>query len=433
MKKQIRVSVIVTVHNAEPYLRECMDSVCGQTLKEIEILCIDGGSIDASPVILQEYAKHDERVRVINDTNTSYGHKVNRGILEASGEYLAVLESDDGYLPDMLEQLYQIAERYRPDYVNADYLECFEIEGRSCRKSVQMYQAEDYNYFIEDNQSRLANMRQILRYWTGLFRRDFLIEKEIRLNESPGASFQDMSFRFLTSVLADTAYHLNRPVYLYRADNPGSSVADPKKVAVIADEYEFLYRELKKRKLTDPVIWRHYYLWKYHDFRGNMVRFPSEARRELVSCCMKELTRDRKVLQDIAGDSVITDFLRQTPEEVAAAAEEGYQQVQRLEKELKELFWRVSEFQTVIFGCGAYGRRLLELLRYTDGQPVCLADNAAELQNTRMEGYRILSPAQTVEQYPGAFYVIAAKYGQNEMEAQLQRLGVPKERILIYS
>ena len=75
-----RVSVIVTVHNAEHTLRRCMDSLMAQKFPEMEILCIDGGSTDESPGILCEYAKQDQRIRIINDPNYSYGHKINRGI-----------------------------------------------------------------------------------------------------------------------------------------------------------------------------------------------------------------------------------------------------------------------------------------------------------------------------------------------------------------
>ena len=71
--KSIKVSVIVTVHNAEKYLREWMESVITQSLVDIEILCMDGGSSDASPQILQEYAEKDTRIRIIEDSNTSYG------------------------------------------------------------------------------------------------------------------------------------------------------------------------------------------------------------------------------------------------------------------------------------------------------------------------------------------------------------------------
>ena len=118
---KIKISVIVTIHNAESYIRECLNSILTQTFSDIEVLCMDGGSTDRTPVILKEYASADSRIRIINDANTSYGHKVNRGIAEARGEYISVLESDDMYEPYMLEKLYEAAERYHVDFVNGDY------------------------------------------------------------------------------------------------------------------------------------------------------------------------------------------------------------------------------------------------------------------------------------------------------------------------
>ena len=92
-REHIKISVIITIHNAEQYLKECLDSVCNQTFFDIEVLCIDGGSTDSSPSILKEYAQKDVRVQIINDSNTSYGHKINVGIEQARGKYISVLES----------------------------------------------------------------------------------------------------------------------------------------------------------------------------------------------------------------------------------------------------------------------------------------------------------------------------------------------------
>lgn len=236
--KNIKITVIITVHNAEKYLKECIDSVLSQSFRNIEILCMDGGSTDRSPQILNEYACKDERIRIIDDKNTSYGHKVNEGILQAKGEYISVLESDDLYQPYMLEKLYQVAEKYHPDYVNADYYNFYNVGKKRYYALVKMYEEEDYGRLLKSKDC-LQNMKQILRYWTGIFRKDFLLEKEIRMNESPGASFQDMSFRFLTSALSDTTYHISLPVYLYRIDNLDSSVYDSKKAVIIADEFDF--------------------------------------------------------------------------------------------------------------------------------------------------------------------------------------------------
>ena len=69
---------------------------------------------------------------IINDPNTSYGHKVNRGIEEAKGKYISVLESDDMYELDMLEKLYSVIEQYQVDFVNGNYTCFFDVEGKRC-------------------------------------------------------------------------------------------------------------------------------------------------------------------------------------------------------------------------------------------------------------------------------------------------------------
>lgn len=91
----IKVSVIIPVYNVEKYLRQCLDSVVNQTLKEIEIICVDDGSTDGSPAILSEYAAKDSRVRVITRAKSNAGAARNVGMAVATGEYLGFVDADD--------------------------------------------------------------------------------------------------------------------------------------------------------------------------------------------------------------------------------------------------------------------------------------------------------------------------------------------------
>lgn len=427
---EVKITVIVTVHNAEKYLEECLDSVAAQTFSEIEILCMDGGSRDKSPQILKCYASKDSRIRIINDSNTSYGHKVNEGIRQASGEYIAVLESDDRYCPEMLEKLYAVAVKYRPDYVNGDYLSFFDRSGRRYYTTIKMYPEEDYGKLLESSRHP-EDMRQILRYWTGIFRREFLLEKEIRMNESPGASFQDMSFRFLTSALADRAYHLDVPVYLYRVDNPGSSVYDPKKAVVIADEFDFLKKELIKRKIENRYIWQHYYAWKYNDFYGNLQRFDGMARKALFERCYYELERDREALMIFDGKAsskAINDLLRKSKKDIWKDIEDNYIQNQKTQNSRYAILDKMEDNQVVIFGCGVRGRGIFDYLKSVgvEKQIVCFTDNAKELWGTELEGHMVLAPQEAVKSYPYAVYVVANKYSGEEIGRQLLGYGVEK-------
>ena len=104
-----KVSVIVPVYNTSAYLRECLDSIINQTLKEIEVICVDDGSTDGSLDILKEYAKKDKRFTIITQQNTSAGAARNAGLVVAKGEYLSFLDSDDFFAPEMLEEMYNKA------------------------------------------------------------------------------------------------------------------------------------------------------------------------------------------------------------------------------------------------------------------------------------------------------------------------------------
>ena len=105
-----KVSVIVPVYNAQQYLETCMDSICGQTLKELEILCVDDGSTDASYEILQNYAKKDSRIKLLSQKNQYAGVARNHGMKYARGKYMAFLDADDYFECDMLEKMYERAE-----------------------------------------------------------------------------------------------------------------------------------------------------------------------------------------------------------------------------------------------------------------------------------------------------------------------------------
>ena len=101
-----KVSIIIPVYNVESYIRTCIDSVLAQSLKDLEIICVDDGSTDSSPVILDNYASKDSRVKVVHKPNRGYGHSMNVGYEAATGEYIGIVESDDYILPDIYGTLY---------------------------------------------------------------------------------------------------------------------------------------------------------------------------------------------------------------------------------------------------------------------------------------------------------------------------------------
>lgn len=129
----VKVSVIIPVYNEEQYLEQCLDSICEQTLKEIEIICVDDGSTDRTPQILERYEKKDFRIKIVTQRNQFAGAARNHGMKYAVGKYLSFLDADDYFVPDMLERMYQRAEKYEADITICRYLEYCE-ESKKIRE-----------------------------------------------------------------------------------------------------------------------------------------------------------------------------------------------------------------------------------------------------------------------------------------------------------
>ena len=100
------VSVIIPVYNTEQYLKQCLDSVINQTFKDIEIICVNDGSEDNSPEILNEYAKKDDRIKIINKENDGLGRARNTGLEYVTTGLVCFIDSDDYFTEDAVEKLY---------------------------------------------------------------------------------------------------------------------------------------------------------------------------------------------------------------------------------------------------------------------------------------------------------------------------------------
>ncbi len=114
------LSVIVPVYNAEPYLRQCVDSILGQTFEDFELILVDDGSSDGSPAVCDEYAKKDPRVRVIHKENGGPASAVIAGVQASAGEYIGFVDSDDWIDADYYADLYQGIVRTGADAVEAE-------------------------------------------------------------------------------------------------------------------------------------------------------------------------------------------------------------------------------------------------------------------------------------------------------------------------
>ena len=264
MNNQPKVSVIMPSLNVAQYIRECMESVVNQTLKDIEIICVDAGSTDGTLEILQEYADKDARIKLIHSDKKSYGHQMNLGMDAATGEYMGIVETDDFIVEDAYEKLYRIAKNADADVVKGNYYEITTCDGQKTYNPVKLTPVKErYNRSIDPKCEPWVFYIPMMNV-LGIFKLKY-IQDEIRFNETPGASHQDMGFWFQAFAIAKRIFLVDEEYYCYRIDNPNSSINNNTKVFCVSDEYNFIRNFLER----DPKLFQQFAPVYYHRMFGS--------------------------------------------------------------------------------------------------------------------------------------------------------------------
>lgn len=285
-----KVSILVPIFNVEQYLRQCLDSLANQSLKDIEIICINDGSTDSSPEIIDEYAKNDPRFVVITKTNSGYGDSMNQGIKKATGEYIGIVESDDWADIDMFQNLYDIAAKNSVDVVKSNFY--FYSGLGNTNKKFPLVNRADSEKVINPIETPSVFFPQAA-IWTGLYKKSFLEKNSIEFLPTPGASYQDTGFNFKVWASAKKAYLTNHAYLHYRIDNDNSSVKSKGKIFAVVDELTDMYRFAKETKHFNqlkPILFQR----KYEIYMWNYGRLTSDAAREFIAHVHKELKSDEE-------------------------------------------------------------------------------------------------------------------------------------------
>ncbi len=430
----VEVSIIVPTHNSEKYIGECLKHLIYQSFSGIEVLCVDS-SQDQTQKIIKEYAAKDKRIRFITDKNTSYGYKLNRGIKEAKGEYIAFCDSDDYYSEKFVERLLKKIKETDVDFVKCNYIGFAEYPA-------YLYQVEylrsvtegDYQETIElsiKEKGRYLVGRDI---WTGLYKKEFLIKNQILLHESEGASFQDTGFGILSAVYAEEICFIKDSLYYYRLDNVGSSVKANNKYLCICEEMEWIKKQMQKRGLWEKEQQKLYYTYKLDSYFWNIHRLPVEYQEKFRSVILdeikKEYSENKEFMCQMADyQKKQLAYLEGKEKEVKAydAWIETLKNYVRLVEKILDL-----NIDIVLFGISKIGKEILALQAIKEKKTiVAVCDNDKEKWGKEIEGYQVLSPENVIRDYKEKRYIIAAnKKHVEEIKRQLRGYGILEEQIV---
>lgn len=433
----IKFSVLVPVYNVEPYLRQCMDSIVGQTYRNLEIICIDDGSKDHSGAILDEYAREDDRIIVIHKENTGYGASMNMGLEAAKGDYISIVESDDYIARDLYEKLASVIEE-KEDVLDVIKTNHFRVSGSEIKKW-DIYTEEHCGYITQVN-----DYKELFGFpcciWGAAYRRKLLEEWNIRFLETPGASYQDTSFVFKVWAVAKKIYFIYDAYLFYRTDNINSSINSKDKTFFICEEIKEIEHFLDRYQLHElylesgkGIFTCRAYMWNYQRLHpGFRSAFWVEMTRKFTEIAqspgfleeywVKEYWDDiHRVLADPEG------FFWQTNNELKHLELDQYTIKNDIYK--NALIDYFQKQNIIIYGAGTYGKRVLGFLKKQKlrDRVVCFAVTEKKALPEKMEDIPVCRLEELLAWRENVLVIVAvAEKKQREILQNLRKNGFYK-------
>lgn len=255
-----KISVIIPIYNVENYLEECLDSVVGQTLDDIEIICVDDGSPDRSAEIAARYVEKYENVKLIRKENGGQSSARNKALEVASGTYVYFIDSDDLIEKDALELLYHRAEEDQLDIIFFNTVPFFENEEIKAQNKnyVNFYNRSGDYSGVHTGQQLFGKMRRNGEFFGSpcleLFRRSLIEENHLRFYE--GIIHEDNLFTFQAIMLAKRAGYMDKAFY-HRRVHDNSTMTTKKSMRNVEGylvSYEEMLSFLQGREIEQDVV-----------------------------------------------------------------------------------------------------------------------------------------------------------------------------------
>lgn len=296
---QAKISIIIPIYNVEKYLRQCLDSVVNQTLKDLEIICINDHSPDNSIIILKEYQQNDSRIKIISlPENKGLGHARNLGIKEATAEYTMFLDPDDWLELNACELLYNHIHTHKNDFVFFNYYNYYEASDTKTTDS------KKYNVLLKQptQNIKLAELTEPFKCssesWFKIYNTNFLKAHNLKFSEH--CHFEDQEFYMGTFIHATSVSVVNIPLYNYRKhqgsittlNNNFQDLLDVRAITskqITKNLPKMIYLSLLANQIASLLYWHKIYTKKnkrlrhslYQDFRTLLLPYNMEDIRSI--------------------------------------------------------------------------------------------------------------------------------------------------------
>ncbi len=290
------VSVIIPAYNVEQYIRQGMDSVLKQTLREIEVICVDDGSTDRTLEILKEYEASDSRVKVLTQKNSGAGAARNNGLKLAQGETLSFLDADDFYELNMLEKAYRKLRETKAQFVVFDSDEYMNDTGEYRKpRHIDMNAIPPYEPF---HRRALTNnpFRVFIGWaWDKLYDAEFVRENGFRFQEQ--RTTNDMAFVFSALIQGERIAVIPQ-VLAHHRKNVSSSLSNTRE-----ESWMCFYNALceVRRFLLEKQLYqemgRDFVNYALHSCLWNLNTLQGEAKEKLFNKLKSQWIDDLEISQ----------------------------------------------------------------------------------------------------------------------------------------
>lgn len=256
----MQFSVIVPVYNVEQYLPRCLDSILNQQIRDFEVLMVDDGSTDGSGMLCDEYARRDDRIRVIHQENQGLSGARNTGLDHARGSWIVFVDSDDWIAEDMLQRVKRAMERMPADLYSFNVSKVSE-DGREEIEKLAFFMENDVFSIKDEDERLILYTNKLLQYKMGwevclrVFDREIIERNRLRFHPTSEVYAEDLLFT------AQYCQHIRKYAVicdlLYRYRQRSGSLLGTRNITTVLPRInrlsEILYEDIKGKKWKAAV------------------------------------------------------------------------------------------------------------------------------------------------------------------------------------
>lgn len=383
----IKISIIIPVYRAEKYLKECLESVFSQTLKEVEVICVNDGSNDNSLMILNEFKKKYSNMIVYTQENSGSGNARNTGIKMAKGKYLMFVDPDDFLAgEEAVESLYVAAENNHVDVCGGNLLKSINNVVSLRNDGIfAKYIPKNGLFTFKDYQFAYGHTRYIIK-------KELLVNNNITYPEYERG--QDIVFMAKVLNTAGQFYLIDKDIYIHRKGYKKAFYTEKKADDFVESLYDVLDLAISNglKELYDIYV-------KQINGFAKQVWYKQIQK---TNSWGKIIRVNQRIIKG-------NEQFKYNKKANCLMSEDEYEEyLSMLEKQWEELEKDVADCkEIIIYGAGKRGKKVLEYLKSKNCVPECFVISKSPAKETMIEGIPVISVDKLTENKESLFILSA--------------------------